>query len=462
MQGSSGYNTNPDDAPAVNAVVGESSREVIAKLRKEFMSRPPEEPVLQRPKANKYLSPERRFSPTKVNGELPPPPVASSVVEPFSAPQIHHAERVTLRSDSSSSSDVEEETESSTSKLPPPQSGVPPAHMVLQSPMDPLPQSIRRPHPQQEQQLAPPPPLMPRPQQQQRQSQHDPESQTSITSSSDPDPTYSVPGPRGGREGFGAEQVDEAARDFGDPALAHFESMPQYQGPPQQRKQKKSGFGLFGLFKKKEKGQPKAGKERPKSSYLGQDWRRSDNSSRSPSTSPTRSPAMMPRSQSQPFIDKPIPPPHAGWQETAVDDDYPGAELGPPVVVRPGSAFGASVPDMTSSPLTQRKGDGGREPMPPPPQDPHFPPAAPGFKPLERKRSMSKPTDLDELIRLQEEEERRLREENLRAPLDTAHDVTQEIDVDEALGYDTDEAVKNIEWPNSDQEQQQVCWFYQG
>ena len=41
---------------------------------------------------------------------------SSSVVEPFNAPQIHHAERVTLRSDSStssssSSSDAEEETE---------------------------------------------------------------------------------------------------------------------------------------------------------------------------------------------------------------------------------------------------------------------------------------------------------------------------------------------------------------
>ena len=43
-----------------------------------------------------------------------------------------------------------------------------------------------------------------------------------------------------------------------------------------------------------------------------------------------------------------------------------------------------------------------------PNQDHHLP--APGFKPLERKRSMSKPTDLDELIRLQEEEERRLRD----------------------------------------------------
>ena len=63
---------------------------------------------------------------------------------------------------------------------------------------------------------------------------------------------------------------------------------------------------------------------------------------------------------------------------------------------------------------------------------------------------MSKPTDLDELIRLQEEEERRLREENLRAPIDP-HDVTQEIDVDEALGYDTEEAVKNIDWPAPEQ-----------
>ena len=55
--------------------------------------------------------------------------------------------------------------------------------------------------------------------------------QSSLTSSSDPDPTYSVPSPRGG------EPVDDSAmRDFGDPALAaHFESMPQYQDPPQQQ-----------------------------------------------------------------------------------------------------------------------------------------------------------------------------------------------------------------------------------
>ena len=66
-QGSSGYNTNPDDVVPVNHPgAGESSREVIAKLRKEFMERPPEEPVLQRPKHNKYLSPERRYSPPKV------------------------------------------------------------------------------------------------------------------------------------------------------------------------------------------------------------------------------------------------------------------------------------------------------------------------------------------------------------------------------------------------------------
>ena len=52
----------------------------------------------------------------------------------------------------------------------------------------------------------------------------------------------------------------------------------------QQRKQKKSGFGLFGLFKKKGS-QPKQGKERPKSSYAPRDW---SPNSRSPSTSPNR------------------------------------------------------------------------------------------------------------------------------------------------------------------------------
>ena len=69
QQGSSGYNTNPDDVvlPVSSHAAGESSREVIAKLRKEFMERPPEEPVLQRPKHNKYLSPERRYSPPKVS-----------------------------------------------------------------------------------------------------------------------------------------------------------------------------------------------------------------------------------------------------------------------------------------------------------------------------------------------------------------------------------------------------------
>ena len=69
QQGSSGYNTNPEDLVPVDlpaAGGGESSREVIAKLRKEFMERPPEEPVLQRPRTNKYLSPERRYSPPKV------------------------------------------------------------------------------------------------------------------------------------------------------------------------------------------------------------------------------------------------------------------------------------------------------------------------------------------------------------------------------------------------------------
>ena len=111
-----------------------------------------------------------------------------------------------------------------------------------------------------------------------------------------------------------------------------------------QRKQKKSGFGLFGLFKKKGGKQPGSGKERPKSSYVPRDdW---SPSSRSPSTSPhNRSPAMMPRSQSQPFIEKPG-----------------------------NAAFASSIPDMTSSPLTQRRhqedGEPDLERLPTPPPAP--------------------------------------------------------------------------------------------
>ncbi len=72
----------------------------------------------------------------------------------------------------------------------------------------------------------------------------------------------------------------DTRRDFGDPALANFEKLSQFQGPPQtrpapssaQQKQKKPGF--FGsLFKKnKDHGPPankqKPSKQRPKSSFV--------------------------------------------------------------------------------------------------------------------------------------------------------------------------------------------------
>ncbi len=165
---------------------GLSSRETIAKLRKEFMSRDPEQPSLQRPRTNKYLSPERKYTPPKVNGNGAPaqddPSVTgmggdSSIVRPFNAPQIHHAERVMLRQDSTTTSD----DESSSAPAPGGVTASPPAHMVLQSPMAPLPPSLTSGAPK----SLPPVPQHPPP----------PEPQRSPPSSSDADhdPTYSMP-----------------------------------------------------------------------------------------------------------------------------------------------------------------------------------------------------------------------------------------------------------------------------
>jgi hypothetical protein len=68
FQTSSGYNTNNDDAFLPVSPGGTlSSRDTIAQLRKEFINRPPDPPEVQRPRNNKYLSPERRFTPPKVN-----------------------------------------------------------------------------------------------------------------------------------------------------------------------------------------------------------------------------------------------------------------------------------------------------------------------------------------------------------------------------------------------------------
>ncbi|TRY79373.1 hypothetical protein TCAL_09829 [Tigriopus californicus] len=145
-----------DDELLLSPTGSASSRQKIRQLRDEYLNRSPEELVLQKPKTNKYLKEENRWtSPTKkpqdkidkMNGMGTE--VSSGVVSSYHAPEMHHAQMVTLRRDSSSSSS---DSEGATS---------PPSHMVLQSPMAPLPPMVRQPRPT-EQPPPPPPPALPK------------------------------------------------------------------------------------------------------------------------------------------------------------------------------------------------------------------------------------------------------------------------------------------------------------
>jgi hypothetical protein len=113
-------------------------RTVISQLKKDFLNASPPKPVEpqdQSPpekKTNKYLKTENRW--TGPPGQQPPGTngVIQDTVQAFQAPQIHHAEVVTLRQDTSSESDDDGSNE-------------PPSHMLLQSPMVPMPKSVTNP-----------------------------------------------------------------------------------------------------------------------------------------------------------------------------------------------------------------------------------------------------------------------------------------------------------------------------
>ena len=97
-----------------------STREVISNLRKQFLesSTPtfgtPDNKATEVKKTNKYLKIENRWQPPpkntppingiEHNGEIDVP-INVDRVQKFQAPEMHHAELVTLRQDENSSSD---------------------------------------------------------------------------------------------------------------------------------------------------------------------------------------------------------------------------------------------------------------------------------------------------------------------------------------------------------------------
>jgi hypothetical protein len=383
---------------------------VISQLRNDFMNGSQNEhQVASAKRSNKYLRPEHRWEGPNSSS------AASDVVTGFVAPQMHHAEVVHLRQDSTStdnSTTVDETHNESAS------------HM--QTPMAPMQSLIAMARP----------PLN-------GQDELDTQRQTSSSTTNED-------------------------RDFRDPAYANF----QVGGLEENIEPKKKGF-FASIFKKTSGGHSgqrskKVAKNRPKSDYFGyntnDDWESEPRRLAHEHTDMTKSFT----------VDQSLGEDH---------QDLPNSSM----ITHANTSMAAKGPRATS-PISSIHDD-------------IFPPA----QPLTRKRSMSKPTDLDEILRLQEEEERLALElakivaddvfandpffqqqqqqqqqpsENPQVPMripitrsvpimmsandpiyantnhnhypPSHHDMTQEIDVDAALGYYDEEAIENIEWPVAD------------
>lgn len=462
-----------DDELLLSPTGSASSRQKIKQLREEYLNRSPEELVLQKPKTNKYLKEENRWtSPVKktkdevdkMNGMGVE--VSSGVVSSYHVPEMHHAQMVTLRRDSSSSSSSSDSEGAAN----------PPSHMILQSPMVPLPTKVRQPRPT-EQPPPPPPPALPK--------KGVPAVVRNSFMSS------------GGHSGTIQAPTEEKPVEFG------FQNNEKFQEPPK----KKGGF-FASLFKKKGDNKNK----NTNGTSTSVEYETSGESSGNESTSEDESeiPKRQPFIRGQPglrpnrSVEIPIqrepPPTLPKPQNPQVNGEAPvyGNISKPDFERQKSDTSSESGPLSSSSPL----------PPPPPPEE------LAGFvrHELERRPSQSKPTNLDD--RLVEVERKNSVSEMSSAELprdeppnshvsqshqqfqhfeatsihfttealakmipspddplyanvvkgsrkiensiSASHDTTQEIDVDEALGYQTSDdeeqskkSVEKVEWPNA-------------
>ena len=413
-------------------------RTVISQLRKDFLSDSPPKPPQQmdqsppEKKTNKYLKNENRWTgpPPATNGTNGTNgSLIEDTVHSFQAPQIHHAEVVTLRQDTSSESDEDGSNE-------------PPAHMVLQSPMIPMPKSVTSPqknnglslYEQQQQQfvyeqqqlekkfkeeqemlkreqeqLMKEQELLFFQQQQQFQQQYfSPQQQQQFV----PQPQY-TPQPPQFQQSYPPQQstpkqipqqvhprqkgTPSLERSFEDPAYANFQLMGQEEEasspstPPTAEvgsPGKKKGF-FSGFFKKPSPStsgskKSKGGKgKRPRSEYVpeDEDQYEDEQGSELPKSKTDGDLHLRTMARSPVRLSPVVPQPGSkSLNQSALS----GIHKNESMVTHPGMSFEQELgydEDMGES--------FSDEPLP--------------SQPLQRKLSMSKPTDLDELMRLQEQ-----------------------------------------------------------
>ena len=351
-------------------------------------------PPLEKPKANKYLKSENRWTkplaPPKqhhgdsstehevsMTSEEPSSMLTSTTVKSFVAAQMHHAEPVTIRQDStsstsSSSSSSEDESERRTEQ---------PQHMVLQSATEPMKVPIGRkieiqvekdrreeelatrsryhPKPVPQPAAAPPKREEPpreerrsRPEHRQEQQQHQqPRKKKTSTRSTSSDESGSRK--RNNKGSSSSDAADGGRRTFNDPAYANFQEMSAFQDPP---KKKTSGF-FSSLFKKRDRSKGSRSGDRQPRQFLT-DSKTEDSSSSSSSSSSDEG---------------------DGDDRTLKDE-----QQRVPVVPMPG---------------TPKQ----EQPLPPVPRESELRPPS---QSLERKRSASRPTDLDEAMRRHEQRQK--------------------------------------------------------
>ena len=434
------------------------SRTVISQLKKDFLNASPPkapEPQDQSPpekKTNKYLKTENRWTgpPSQHPGTNG---VVQDTVQGFQAPQIHHAEVVTLRQDTSSESDDDGSNE-------------PPSHMLLQSPMIPMPMSITSPsqplslfeqqqqfiyeqqqlekkfkeeqeqlrreqeqlmqkqqelflqqqqyeqqqyeqqynqqfHPQQQQQQQfQSPPQFPQqkqyqspqqfPPQKQQQQQHFPQQQQlhyPAQQQQQQQPVRQV------------KNNSSLERSFEDPAYANFQSMGEDQSSPSTPPSQEFGSpgkkkGFFSSFFKKpspssgKKGRGSKGK-RPRSEYVPEDEFEDDQTFPEPSMpkSQTDGDLRLSTLERSPMRLSPVVPQPGSSPRGLNQSVLSGMHKNESMITHPGMSFEQELdPAYYNQELGESFSD---EPLP--------------QQPLQRKLSMSKPTDLDELMRLQDQ-----------------------------------------------------------
>ena len=400
---------------------------MIAQLKKDFLSSSPPKPVepqektTPEKKTNKYLKTENRWSGPAVPQPQGTNGIVEDTVQAFQAPQIHHAEVVNLRQDTSSESEEESITASIrqaplSMSTPQPLSLFEQQQMFLreqeelQRKFQEEREQLQREHDalmQKQQELLlkkQPTKHKPQvyPQQYQPQYQQQPQQQQYQSPQQQYQPQQQQYQPQQQQYQHPVQQKPGLNRSFEDPALTTYQedqSSPSSNADQQDLGSPGKKKGFFSSFFKKpspssssgKKGRSSRGK-RPRSEYVPDEDNQMEDEQAYPENDMSKSHTdgdlhlhTLERSPVRltPVVPQPGASPRSGGLNKSVMASMHKNES---MITHPGMSFEQELGYDYDDQLGESFSD---EPVP--------------HQPLQRKLSMSKPTDLDEMARLQEQ-----------------------------------------------------------